>query len=57
MINLRYCRFCNVYGITTVRVIEPHGVKIRTAYHCPKCGEALAVVWSKRKRGDKYAID
>ena len=51
--EIKSCRVCKARGITTVLVIEQHGEKIRTVHHCPCCGEPLAEVWSKRKKG-KY---
>ena len=45
----RSCRVCGAQRIVTVLVIEQHRDKIRTAHHCPCCGEELFVVWSKKR--------
>lgn len=47
--EIKTCRFCKARDIVTVLVIEPHRDKIRTAHHCPCCGEELSEFWSKRK--------
>lgn len=52
----RLCRFCGAQVVTPVLVAERYGVKTRTAYYCPVCGEVLFVVWSKRKKDREYAL-
>lgn len=47
-----FCRFCRSRNIMTVRIIEPHGPKSKMMLCCPKCGEVLRVVWTKKRRGE-----
>lgn len=49
-----FCRFCKSRGIVPVLVINSSvGSRIKTAYHCPKCGEELRITWKKREKEDR----
>lgn len=45
-----WCRFCRTREIQPVKLIEPRGKKVRTAYLCPTCGEELSSIWQSKKK-------
>lgn len=53
-IKFEFCRFCKAQDILPVTVTEDHGPKRRINFHCPECGEVMAVAWTKKKAGDNY---
>ena len=52
-----FCRFCRARNITPVKVVTLAGSGIKTAYHCPRCGEELTAYWTKQKKEKKYGYD
>lgn len=46
-------RSCGARGIVPVLVVERFGSSTRTSFHCPVCGEVLAVAWEKKRKDSK----
>ena len=51
-IKFEFCRFCKAQDILPVAIMEKHDRKYRIAFHCPVCGEMIAITWVRRKKGD-----
>lgn len=41
------CRYCGRSRLIAVKIITPHGLHTRVAYHCPRCGQELLIKWTK----------